>query len=134
MARDVLRAEPRAEARRDALGHLARVDEYQRRPVLANELADALVDLVPLLVRTDRGKERRGDLDSEIQLAQVPGIDERALASGADEEVADVFQRFLGRGESDALKGRADERLQPFERQRQVRPTLVAGKGVDLVD
>ena len=38
MARDVLGAETRGEARGDALGHLAGVHEDERRSVLADEL------------------------------------------------------------------------------------------------
>ena len=63
VARDGLLAEQPRELRRDALGHLARVHEDERRPVLADELADALVDLLPLLVRADRRERRRRDLD-----------------------------------------------------------------------
>ena len=54
----------------DALGHLAGVHEDERRAVLADELRDARVDLLPLLVRAD-GRERRGwDLDREVELAE----------------------------------------------------------------
>ena len=43
---------------RDPLGQLARVDEDERRAVLADQLGHPRVDLVPLLVRAD-GRERR---------------------------------------------------------------------------
>jgi len=43
VTRNVFRAEPRREARRDAFGHLARVHEDEGRPVLAHELGHALV-------------------------------------------------------------------------------------------
>ena len=65
----------------DALGHLARVHEDERRAVLAHQLGDARVDLLPLLVRAD-GRERRGrDLDREVELAEGARVDERALAA-----------------------------------------------------
>ena len=48
----------------DALGHLARVHEHERRAVLADQLGHALVDLLPLLVGADGGQRRGRDLDA----------------------------------------------------------------------
>ncbi len=56
MARDVFRSETRAEPRGDALGHLARIHEHERRAVITHERGHALVDLFPHFVRADRGE------------------------------------------------------------------------------
>src|SRR6185503_6549850 len=97
---------------------------------------DAAVDLLPLLVRAHRRERRRRDLDAEVQRAERPGVDERAVAAGADEEPADLVERLLRRRETDALYGALArrERLEPFERQGQVAAPLVPDEGVDLVD
>jgi hypothetical protein len=71
-------------------------------------------------VRADGGEERRRHLDRQVELAQVPGVDQGALAADADQKATDVFQRLLRRRKTDALKRRADQRFQPFERERQV--------------
>ena len=51
---DVLLAEPLGEMPRDALGLPPGVDEHERRPVLAHELRQAVVDLRPHLPRHHR--------------------------------------------------------------------------------
>ena len=56
MTRDGLLAEKPRQLAGDPLGHLAGVHEDERRPVLADELRDAGVDLRPLLVGADRGE------------------------------------------------------------------------------
>ena len=136
MARDVVLAEPRAEARRDALGHLARVDEDERGPMLAHELGDALVDLLPHLVRADRRERRRRHLDREIEVAKVPGVDERALASAPTRNRATSSSGFCVAERPMRCRGFGPpvERLEPLERKREVRAALVARERVDLVD
>ncbi len=69
VTRDVLGAEPRSEAGGDPLGHLPRVDEDERRSVLAHENRHPLVDLVPHLVRADGREGRRRNLDREVEIA-----------------------------------------------------------------
>ena len=94
VARDRVLAEQPRELRRDPLGHLARVDEDERRPVLADELRHPRVDLLPLLVRADGGERRGRHLDAEVELAERPGVHERALALRADEEPATSSSGF----------------------------------------
>ena len=48
---------------RDALGEPPRVDEHERRPVLLNQRGDAVVDLLPHLVRRDRPELVLRDFD-----------------------------------------------------------------------
>ena len=62
----------------------------------------------------------------------MSGVHEGTVATGADEEAADVGQRFLRRAQTDALI-RAGERLEPFEGKGQMRAALVAKHGVNLV-
>ena len=45
-----------------------------------------------------------------------------------------LFQRALGGGETDALHPALGDRLQPLERERQVRPALGGHDRVDLID
>ncbi len=55
-------AQPLGQMMRDALGQPARVDEDQRGAMLADQLGDAVVDLVPHLVAGDRRPVRRAEL------------------------------------------------------------------------
>ena len=60
-------------------------------------------------------------------------VDERALAPDSYQESSHFFQRLLRGGQADALN-RTCQRLQAFERQRQMGAALVAGEGMNLVD
>jgi hypothetical protein len=66
VARDGLLAEQARQLRGDALRHLARVHEHERRLVRAHELGDALVDLLPLLVGAHRRERGSPYLDAEV--------------------------------------------------------------------
>ena len=65
-------------------------------------------------------------------MADVDDRATRRIASG--EEVRDLLDWRLRRGESDALERTAGNRPEPFEGQRQVRATASTDDGVDLVD
>jgi hypothetical protein len=52
----------------------------------------------------------------------------------ADEEPSDPFDGALRRRETDARRPPVTQRLEPFQREREVGAALVAGDGVDLVD
>src|SRR5262249_53430695 len=141
VAPDRVLAEELRELRRDALRHLPRADEDERRAMLLRERRDARVDLGPGLVRAD-GLERRGrDLDRDVHRAAMALVDEDAFAAGAGEEAADVLDRLLRCGEADALDGvasiasprtvairraplRRAQRLEPLEREREMAPAL----------
>ena len=133
MARDRVFPQDARQLCGDPLRHLARVDEDESRPVLPDELRDPLVDLGPLLVRAHGRERRRRDLDSEVEVAESPGVDERALPPGAGEEAADRVDRLLRGGEADALDRPTGELFETLEGQRQMAPPLVAHEGVDLV-
>ena len=53
-----------------------RVDEDQRRAMLARKLRDAVVDLVPHLVGGDRSQFDRRNFDGKIEFALVAHIDD----------------------------------------------------------
>src|SRR2546425_13048926 len=75
--------------------------------VLADELPQPLVDLVPPLGRHHRLERRRGDLDREIERARMPRIDDAGVGcrvSGASEERRDVFDGLLRCRESEDRK------------------------------
>src|SRR5262249_60426299 len=88
----------------------------------------------PPLVAGGAGGERvLGRLERQLPLAEVAHLDDRAgLAPG--EEGGEVLHRLLRRGETDELWAASHQRLQPFQRECQVAPPLVAGQGMDLVD
>ncbi len=135
VATHALAAEPGTEPGRDALGELAGVHEHERRPVRAHELGDPLVDLVPHLVRA-HGRERRwGELDAEIDGAQVSRVHRFDRAPHPGEETRDVLDRLLRRGEANPKErtARPSQRLEALEREREVGPAFVAAKLVDLV-
>src|SRR5438105_10306458 len=102
--------------------------------MLGDEGRNARIDLVPLLVRADGREGRRRDLDAEVQSAEAARVDQSALAAAANEEAAHGIERLLRRGESDPLNGPAVQRIEPLERERQMRATLVARHRVDLID
>jgi hypothetical protein len=134
VARDPLFAQALAELRRDALGHLARVDEDERRAVSLDQLAHARVDLLPLLVGADRAERRGGHLDGQVQLAEAARINKDAVPARAGQEAPHLVEGLHRGAEADALERRRGERLEPLQRQRQVRAPLVAHQRVDLVD
>jgi hypothetical protein len=108
--------------------------------VLAHERGEALVHLGTELVAGDGPELVLRRLDPELDLAAVAEIDDRAhgravgsAAASADEQPRHLPDGLLRRREPDALQRAIRERVEPLERQRQVRAALVAGDGVDLV-
>ena len=133
MAGDLLFAHHAGQPGGDALGHLPGVDEHQRGAVFFDQLGDPLVNLIPLLVRTNGLQRRRGDFDGDIHLPAMAHVHQRALPANADQEFGDFRQRLLRGREADTLEW-AGEGFEAFEGQRQMRATLVAGEGVDFID
>ena len=125
---------------REALGLAARVDEHQRRAVLAHQLREPVVDLRPHLARHHRFERGGGDLQLQVALAHVPGVDDGAVGTPvgqqvtrADEEARHVLDRLLRRRQPHACELASGERLEPLEGQRQVHTAFAAGHGVDLI-
>jgi hypothetical protein len=134
MAGDRVFAQELRELGRDPLGHLARVDEDERRAMAPHQLRHLLVDLLPLFMGADGGERRGRDLDPHVQLAERARVHQAALAARADQEPADLVQRLLRGGERHALDRPARQGLQPLEGKGQMAAPLVAHEGVDLVD
>ena len=127
----------------EPLGEAARVHEDQRGAVLGDVPGDAVEDLAPLLVRGDGLERGLRQLDRQVERAAMPEVDDAARrgAVGAVRPSPAPTRRramvSMGRwvAERPMRCGRAlAERVQPLERQRQVRAALVARHGVDLVD
>jgi hypothetical protein len=118
-----------------------RVDEHQRAAVRLNQFGQSAVGLGPLFVRADGGQFAGRDLDAQVELPQVPDVQHRAirLAVGpdvfhADQEAGNVVDGPLRGRQADPHRRQFAECLEPFQRQRQVRASLIASQGVDFVD
>ncbi|MBV6412664.1 MAG: hypothetical protein OMOMHJEC_00447 [Xanthomonadales bacterium] len=138
---DAFGAEQLGEMPRGALGHAPGVDEDQGAAVRAHQIRQARVDLGPDLVRHHRRQRRARQFQREVARTRLADVDDRAVgrAVGGDRRVADqktrgLGQRALGRRQADPRQAPAAQRIQPFQRQREVRAALVAGERVDLVD
>src|SRR5664279_2196694 len=105
MRDDVLFAEPLLERRRDALDQPPRVDEYDRRAMIHDELCDPIVDPPELLVARDRGELVVGDLDREIERPAMARIDNvRQRSPRTDQQPRDPFDRPLRRRQADPYR------------------------------
>ena len=99
-----------------------------------DQRGDAVEHVAHLLGRRDRLQLSLGQLEREVEVALVTGVDDRRAADGR--------RRAAGRrSRSDAAWPRARsggagvaQRLEPLEGEREVRAALVARDGVDLVD
>ena len=132
-------AQPLGQMVRDALGQPPRVDEHQRRPVLGDQLGDAVVDLLPHLVRRDRPKLVLRNFDRQIHRAPMPVIDDRDAGVAVGARNRATFSIGLhGRRQADPLRAAAaglfDEIVEPRQRERQMRAALVVGHRVNFVD
>ena len=75
------------------------------------------------------------DDDLQVELLGAAGVDDLAVASGADEEPGDPVQRSLGGGEAYALEVvRGGQVLEALQGEGEVGASLGLGYGVDLVD
>ena len=78
-----------------ALGKAARVHEDQRRPMLAHQLGEPVVHLLPNVTGHHRFERSRRQLDRKIPPAHVAGVDDRAASAVADQEFCDFTDRLL---------------------------------------
>ena len=78
MRRDLALAEPLAEFVRDSLGHPPGVDEHQRCPVPGHVPGDQVKDLGHLLGRRDGAELVARQVQAEVELPPVAGVDDRA--------------------------------------------------------
>ena len=139
MRRHIFLTQPLTQVMGYAFGQAPCVYEDQRRAVRIHQLHDALVDLVPHLVRRDRAQFGRWNLDCKIERALVANVDDygsgaRILRIGvAGKKTRDVFDRLLRRRQPDAHGRALGQRFQSLQRQREVHAALVIGHGVDFV-
>ena len=141
MRGDVLVAQPVRETPRDALGHLARVDEDERGAVLENQRRQPVVVLLPHLARHDGFKRRPRHLERQVEIAPVPLVDHRAVGRAglvhvraSDEKARDLVHRALRRRQADPLQGLTGQRGEALQRQREMGAAPRADDGVNLVD
>ena len=106
MGGDRILAEAFRQLPRDALGHPARVDEDERRAMLARQRGDPIVDLRPDFRRHHRFERRGRDLQGEVALAHVARVDDFAFGAvaSADQKPRHGFDRLLRRRKSDPLQ------------------------------
>ena len=134
---DVVGAEPFGQVARHALDHAPRVREHERRVMLQrSSCGELVVDRRPDLAGHDRFERRTRQHETEIALAYVTAVDDLTArrGRGAGQEAGDVLDRLLRRGKTDALQWLRGERVEPLERQREVRTALRSGDRVDLID
>ena len=132
-------AQPLGQIVGDALGQPPGVDEHQRRLVLGDQGGDAVVDLLPHLIRCDRPKLVLRHFDRQIHRTPVPVIDDRDAGVGVGrEESRDRLDRPHCRRQADPLRattaGFLDEIVEPRQREREMRTPLVVGHRVNLID
>ncbi len=133
-------AQPLGELARRAFRHAPRVDEDQRRLVVAREFGEPVVDRAPDLVRHHRFQRGGRDFQRQIARAMMAAIDNAAVAARigrrrhTDQEARDLLDRLLRGRQADAQRRRGAELRQALQRQRQMGAALVGGERVDLVD
>lgn len=138
MRGDRVLAEPVGEMARHALGGAARVDEHQRRAMRGREPGDAVVHLFPHIGRHHRFERHVRQLQREVALARVAGVDDRAVARRvgrpADQEARDRVDRLLRGGQPDARQRAPGQCVEAFERQREMAAALGRRQRMDFVD
>ena len=131
-----LGAQALAQMQRHALDQATRVDEHQRRFVLARQGRDPVVERRPLFVRRHRAELVLRHLDAQIEIAPLADVDQRRRGSGpTHQQPRRDLERPHRRRQTEALElGRTHQGVQPLEGQRQMGAALVGGHGVNFVD
>jgi len=112
-ARDNLLADALGQVARRALGQTPRIDEDQRGAVLAHQLGEPVVDLLPDFARHHRLEGRRRQLDRQVARPNVARVDDRAgrhagrVGPVADQEARNLLDRFLRGRQPDSHRVRA---------------------------
>jgi hypothetical protein len=119
-----------------ALGQAPGVHEDQGGVVLSDEGGDPVEHVSHLLAGGDRLQLPLGQLEGQVEVAAVAGVDDRTGLGGGlpAEHPGQQLDRPLRGRQPDALGPGVGGPLEPLEGQRQVRAALVARRGVDLVD
>ncbi len=130
------------EPQREPLGEPAIVDEDDGRAVRLDEFDEGRIDRRPdrarlpalfsaLAARLAHVVDRDDHL--EVELLRHARVDELDRAA-AGNEPADLLERALGRREADPLRRLRRERLEPLDREREMRAALGARDRVHLVE
>ena len=118
VAGDRVLAQQLGELGRDALGHLARVDEDERRAVLADQLGHPRVDLRPTARASRRWRAARAAPRRRGRASRnVPASTSAHSRPAPTRKRADLVERLLRGGEADALQ-RAGRPAPPAARAR----------------
>ena len=120
---DLVLPQPFAEGMGDALYLPSGVHEHECRPVLADELRDAIAHFLALFLRGHRGQLLPRDLHPEVVRALASHVDDGAsrppagfYALRTDEKARDLLDWPLRSGKSDAHRAVPAQRLQPLQR------------------
>ena len=130
------RIQPLREMARHALGQPPRVHEDQRRAVLAHEGGEPVVDLRPDLGGHHRRERRGRQLDGQVPCAGEAGVDDLAGLLPVS-RAGSATMRSMGFWVAEMPMrngGCGTQRVQPLQREHQVRAALVVGERVQLVD
>ena len=99
---DSIGAQQFTQVMRHALGHAPGVNEDQSRPVLPNQLRQAMINFFPHFIRHHRFKRRTGEFNRQIQFAAVADVYDftiriAGLVNGlsADQKSSYFFDRLL---------------------------------------
>ncbi len=91
----------------DALGEPPGVDEHERRAVLADVGGDAIEHVRHLLGAGDRFELAFGQLDREVEVALVTGVDDLRQRPVADEQARHGLDRALRGRQPDPARARS---------------------------
>jgi hypothetical protein len=72
--------------------------------------------------------------DGEVEVAEATSVDDCTFTVSPGQERPHVRKRLLRRRQADALQRPLRQRLEPLERQGEVRAPFVPDEGMDLVD
>ena len=93
--------------------------------------ANTVVNLVPHLRAGDGAEFVARNLDGKVHLAPMAHVDDSCVRT---KQARHFFDRLYRRGKADPLQPAAGERIEPRQRQRQMRAALVVRDGVNFVD
>src|SRR6185295_1722843 len=140
MRRYIFVADSLAQIACDSLGHSSCVYEDESRSMSGYQLSKTVVYLVPHFTRHHCAEWRAGDFNSEIQLAPVTRVDDRAVGRSvfidvcrAHQETRYLFDRLLRRRKPDPDQIVSHKLLKPLDRECEVRASFVADHRVNFV-
>src|SRR5580693_9662020 len=114
MGGDVVRPEFLGQMVRNSLRESPCIYEHQRGAMLLDQFHEAVVYLVPHFVGRDGAKLAGGNFDREIELPFVADVNDYGVWTLiACEEMGNLFNRLLCRGEANAHRRTMRQGFQP---------------------